>query len=83
MGKLIMSKKYKMKTPKFIKLTANHEGELLKLTLNTSNIDSYFAHESRTKFDTKCRISISSHKDTGCDMIYVMETKEYLDNLLT
>ena len=75
-----------MNTPKFIKLTADNDGELLDITLNTSNIDSYVVPRkdgTENGTEPKCRLSISSYKDSGCDIIYVMETKEYLDKILT
>ena len=71
-----------MKTPKFIKLTAHNGTSLVAVTLNTRNIDSYSVNTDSCNFGTKCRISTSS-QEMGCDIFYVMETKDYLDNLLT
>ena len=71
-----------MEKPKFIKLTADNEGELVEITLNTSNIDSY-VEDTNNGDITKCRISISSHKDAGCDFLWVVESKFYLDSILT
>ena len=70
----------------FIKLTADKNGELIKITLNTSNIYHYVTQiKDGTKNDneTKCCISVSSHTGMGSDFLYVMETKEYLDKILT
>ena len=70
----------------FIKVTADDNGELIKITLNTSNIYHYVAQEEdsiKNGTETKCCITVSSHKGVGSNFLYVMETKEYLDKILT
>lgn len=74
-----------MEKPKFLKLTADNEGELVEITLNTSNIHSYVEDTNNTNNgnETNCRISISPHKGAGCDFLWVVESKFYLDSILT
>ncbi len=70
------------KTTRFIKLTAKNAGELVEITLNTSKIGSYAALREDGD-EPKCRLIVSSSEGSGCDIMYVMETKEYLDLILT
>ena len=75
-----------MNKPNFIKVTVDRNGKLIKITLNTRNIYHYVAQEeddTGNGAETKCCIVVSSYKGVGSDFLYVMETKEYLDNLLT
>ena len=75
-----------MNKPNFIKVTVDRDGELTKITLNTRNIYHYVAQEEDDTVngaDTKCCIVVSSFKGVGSDFYYVMETKEYLDKILT
>ena len=81
-----MSKKYKMKTPKFIEITAETNGELIKVTLNINNIDGYVSHiknGTENGIETQCCITVSPFRGVESYFLYVMETKEYLDKILT
>lgn len=81
---MIEIKEINTASPKFIKLRAEHEDKIVDITLNTNIIESYVSHTVDGS-DTKCLLNVSKWggDKNPYETMNVLESKEYLDDLLT